>query len=412
MFLPLWYWYDDFMESRKEQLGVGTLNLTDREKNYVMQALESNRLSYGPLSKKFENMFAELHNMRYAVLVNSGTSALSIALATLKELNGWKDGDEVLVPALTFVATANVVLEHNLVPVFVDCDVTTYNMNPALIEEKITQKTRAIMPVHLFGLVADMEPICEIARKHNLSIVEDSCETIGVSYKGKKTGSFGDIGCFSTYIAHFIVTGVGGLALTNDPKKAEILRSLANHGRDSIYLNIDDDKDIDGAAFQEVVRRRFRFVRRGYSFRVTEMEAGLGIGQLERFPEILHARQSNARSLTEKLSAYTNVLQLPSFDSAVQEHGFMMYPIVVCKDAPFSKEDLVDYFENMNIETRDMMPLINQPVYADMHIQPQDYPIADWVNRSGFYIGCHQSLEENDLQYIADVFQEFFSSYS
>jgi len=412
MFLPQWYCYDDFMEPRKEQLGVGTLDLTDREKNYVMQALESNRLSYGPLSRRFEKMFAELHNMKYAVLVNSGTSALSIALATLKELNHWKDGDEVLVPALTFVATANVVLEHNLVPIFVDCDASTYNMNPLLIEEKITQRTRAIMPVHLFGLIANMEPICAIAKQHNLSIVEDSCETIGVSYKGQKTGSFGDIGCFSTYIAHFIVTGVGGLALTNDPKKAEILRSFANHGRDSIYLNIDDDKDIDGAEFQEVVRRRFRFVRRGYSFRVTEMEAGLGIGQLERFPEILNARQGNAALLTEKLSQHTDVLQLPSFDSSVQDHGFMMYPIVVRESASFSKEDLVSYCEKMNIETRDMMPLINQPVYAEMDIVQKEYPVADWVNRSGFYIGCHQSLGENDLQYIADVFQEFLLSYS
>ena len=412
MFLPLWYCYDDFMESRKEQLGVGTLDLTDREKNYVMQALESNRLSYGPLSKRFESMFAELHTMKYAVLVNSGTSALSIALATLKELNHWKDGDEVLVPALTFVATANVVLEHNLVPVFVDCHADTYNMNASLLEEKITERTRAIMPVHLFGLVADMEPICAIAEKYNLSVVEDSCETIGVSYKGKKAGSFGDISCFSTYIAHFIVTGVGGLALTNDPKKAEILRSLANHGRDSIYLNIDDDRDIDGAAFQEVVRRRFRFVRRGYSFRVTEMEAGLGIGQLERFPEILSARQKNAAMLTEKLSPYTDVLQLPSFDTDVQEHGFMMYPIVVQKEAPFSKEDIVAFFESMNIETRDMMPLINQPVYAYMDIRSQDYPVADWVNTSGFYIGCHQGFTENDIQYIADVLQEFLSSHS
>jgi perosamine synthetase len=397
------------MDLRKEQLGVGTLELSQREKDYVIQALDSNRLSYGPLSKKFESMFAALHDVKFAVFVNSGTSALSIALATLKELHGWKDGDEVIVPSLTFVATVNVVLEHNLVPVFVDCDSQTYNMDASLIEEKITDRTCCIMPVHLYGLIADMGPIMDIANRHDLRVVEDSCETIGVNYNGQKTGSFGDISCFSTYVAHFIVTGVGGLALTNDPKKAEILRSLANHGRDSIYLNIDDDKDIDGSAFQEVVRRRFRFVRRGYSFRATEMEAGLGIGQLETFPDILSARQGNAANLTQKLEKYSDVLQLPRFDSFLQEHGFMMFPIVVKKDARFRKQSLIEHLEKMNIETRDMMPLINQPVYEYMNINENDYPVAQWVNACGFYIGCHQNLEESDLQYIEDVIAEFLS---
>lgn len=400
------------MEKRPNQLGVGTLDVSEKEKQYVLQALESNRLSYGPLSKKFERMFADLHGMKHAVFVNSGTSALSIALATLKELHGWKDGDEVLVPALTFVATSNVVLEHNLVPVFVDCDAKSYNIDPSLIEKYITDNTVAIMPVHLFGLVADMEPIMEIANRHNLRVVEDSCETIGVPYKGNMTGSFGDISCFSTYVAHFIVTGVGGLAVTNDDKHAEILRSLANHGRDSIYLNIDDDKDIDGASFKQVVRRRFRFVRRGYSFRATEMEAGLGIGQLERFESILRARQRNAAAITEKLSQWEPLLQLPSFDSAVQEHGFMMYPIVITKDAPFEKQDLIDHLEGLNIETRDMMPLINQPVYASMNIDPKEYPVADWVNNCGFYVGCHQDLTDNDLQYMADAMGAFLSQYA
>ncbi len=285
------------MQRRDIQLGVGTLDLSDREKQNVMDALNGSRLSYGPFSRRFEREFAQMHGCQYSVFVNSGTSALSLAVATLKELHGWQDGDEVLVPALTFVATANVVLEHNLVPVFVDCDPVTYNIDPTKIETKITPKTRCMMVVHLFGLCADMDPILEIAKRRNLKIIEDSCETVGVSYKGKRVGSFGEISCFSTYIAHLVVTGVGGLAVTKDEKYAEVLRSLANHGRDNIYVSIDDDKDIDGAKLHEVIKRRFKFIRRGYSFRATEMEAALGVGQLERWPEILAARQRNAEKL-------------------------------------------------------------------------------------------------------------------
>lgn len=391
------------------QLGVGTFQVSDEAIRNVLRALKSERLSYGPFSHRFEREFAQAHDSPYAVFVNSGTSALSIAVACLKEMDGWKEGDEVLVPALTFVATSNVVLEHGLVPVFVDCDARTYNIDPAKIEEKITPRTRMIMPVHLFGQVADMDPILEIARKHKLRIIEDSCETMGVKYRGRKTGSFGDISCFSTYVAHLIVTGVGGLAVTKDQRLAEILRSLANHGRDSIYMNIDDDKDIDGSQFKQVIRRRFRFVRRGYSFRATEMEAALGVAQLAHLPQVISQRQKNAVWLSDKLRVYEQWLQLPWFDAAKQEHAFMMYPIVIKKDAPFTKEDLIFFLESMNVETRDMLPLINQPVYASMKITQSDYPVADWVNTHGFYIGCHQGFGEAELEYIVSVFGEFFA---
>lgn len=397
------------MQRRDTQLGVGTLDLSDKEKGNVAKVLESGRLSYGPFSRQFERDFAKMHECTYAVFVNSGTSALSLAVACLKELHGWKDGDEVLVPALTFVATANVVLEHNLKPVFVDCDPRTYNIDPEKIEERITPRTRGMMIVHLFGQVADMDPIMAIASKHKLQVIEDSCETIGVRYKGKMAGSFGDISCFSTYVAHLIVTGVGGLAVTKDAKYAEVLRSLANHGRDNIYVSIDDDKDIDGSQFHEVIRRRFRFIRRGYSFRCTELEAALGVAQLSRWTDILAARQKNAARLMELLKPFEQWLQLPWYDDTKQEHAFMMFPVVVKDGAPFTKFDLIKHLEDMNVETREMMPLINQPCYENMKISVEDYPVADWVNRCGFYIGCHQGFGESELTYMRDVFAEFFA---
>ena len=161
-------------------------------------------------------------------------------MACLKESENWKDGDEIICPALTFISTSNMILQNSLKPVFIDVDPFIYNIDYKRIEEKITKKTKAIMVVHLFGQPADMSEILMIAKKHKLKIIEDSCETMLVKYKGKSVGSFGDISCFSTYVAHLLVTGVGGLAVTNNPKYAEIMRSFANHGRDGIYISIDE----------------------------------------------------------------------------------------------------------------------------------------------------------------------------
>src|SRR5208282_5840813 len=183
----------------KRQISVGGLKFGPREKKYLQQVIRSNRISYGPFSQKFEQHFAKAHGCRFGVFCNSGTSALHIALAALKERHGWQDDDEVLVPAVTFVATANIVFHNRMRPVFVDVDRATYNMDPALIEEKITPRTRAIIPVHLTGLPCDMDPILDIAARRNLRVIEDSCETVFGDYHGRKVGSMGDIGCFSTY---------------------------------------------------------------------------------------------------------------------------------------------------------------------------------------------------------------------
>ncbi len=384
---------------------VGDLRLGDREKQYLNQVIDSNRLSYGPFTERFESLFAELHDCKYSVFCNSGTSALHIALAALKELHGWADGDEVLVPAVTFVATSNVVLHNRLTPVFVDVDPLTYNIDPALIEAKITPRTKAILPVHLMGLPADMGAIDQIARKHDLKVVEDSCETMFADCRGRRVGSWGDIGCFSTYIAHYIVTGVGGLATTNDPDLAIMLKSLMNHGRDSIYLSIDDDDGVDQKKLFEIAAKRFRFVHLGHSFRCTEMEAAIGLAQLERHQEIVTARTAIAAKYIERLSGLDDVLQLPT-TPADRDHVFMLFPLVL-RDEP--KRALVNHLEANGVETRDLLPLINQPVYRKLYgdLEPQ-YPVARWLNRSGLYIGCHQYVTDDQIDHVADTLYGFF----
>lgn len=192
-------------------VGTGTFKTTEYMRNLVNQVLDSGRISYGPLSLAFEKRFAALHQCAYAILSNSGTSSLHVALQALKEIHNWGWG-QVIVPATTFVATPNIVTHNSMTPVFVDVDPVTYNLNPALLEAAITVDTRAIIPVHLFGQPANMTEIRAIADKHGLKIIEDSCETMFVKHGNQVVGSWGDIGCFSTYVAHLVVTGVGGVS--------------------------------------------------------------------------------------------------------------------------------------------------------------------------------------------------------
>jgi len=395
-------------EKTDARIGVGCLEITDTEKRYVNEVLESGRLSQGPFIKRFEREFAAAHDARFAVMVNSGTSALEMAVACLKEVHGWQDNDEILCPAVTFVASSNVILANNLKPVFVDVDPQTYNIDPAKIEEKITPRTRAIMAVHLFGQPAAMDKIQDIARRHALRIIEDSCETMFAKYQGTSVGVMSDIACFSTYAAHILVTGVGGLAVTNDPKYAEILRSLANHGRDNIYISIDDDKNTKGEELKEIISRRFNFVRRGYSYRVTEMEGALGCAQLERHAATIAKRKENGAYFNLHLAQFGGHLQLPMAAPGA-EHVFMMYPIVIKKSSPVKKADLVQYLEEHGIETRDMLPLINQGFYTDLYGDLEaHYPVAKWINNNGFYIASHQMLTSHEREHIVSVFKEFF----
>jgi dTDP-4-amino-4,6-dideoxygalactose transaminase len=391
-------------------VGVGAVKISAAEKRYVQEVLDSNRLSYGPFSRRLEREFAAAHDCAFCVLTNSGTSSLQIAVAALKERDGWRDGDEVLCPSTTFVATPNVILQNNLRPVFVDVEPRGYNLDPARIEERITPRTRGLMVVHLYGQPAEMDPILEIARRRRLAVIEDSAETMFARYRGRSVGSFGEIACFSTYAAHILVTGVGGLTATNDQELAVLLRSLANHGRDSIYLSIDDDRGLSGAALREVMERRFRFVRLGYSYRITELEAALGVGQMEHAAENLAVRRRAAARMLAGLSRFEDVLQLPR-PLPERDHAYMMFPLVIREGAPFSREDLTFFLEEHLVETRQMVSVLDQPFYRRLYGEDVEdrYPVARWIDRSGFYVGCHPEMTDPVVDYVLECFEEFFA---
>ena len=356
--------------------------VTHKQKKLVKQVLKSGRLTYGDKTREFEEKFAKLHGVKYALFTSSGTAALKIALGALKDKYGWKDGDEVIIPAVTFIATMNVVLMNNLKPVIVDIN-QDINLDPELIEKSITKKTVAIMPVHLLGQPADMKSIMRIARKHKLKVIEDSCETMFVN-KVK-----GDIACFSTYIAHLLVTGIGGFITTNDKKLATVMRSMMFHGRDESYLTM-DDRPHD-------ISKRFYFPRFGYSDRMTELEAALGLGELDDLEWIVKKRQANAEYLMMTYRHTEGLEHLHAFFpvSDFKKHAFMFFPMIAD-----DRDGLMLYLEKHGIQTRLMMPLTTQPT-----VKPylkEKYPMAQWANEYGFLLPCHQWLTKKDLDYMID----------
>lgn len=396
-----------------DKIGVGYASVTEIEKRYVMDALDHERLSQGKYVNQFEREFAKAHGQKYGVMCNSGTSALHLALETLKEVDGWDENTEVLVPAITFIATSNACLHAGLKVTFVDVEKETYNMDPGDMERHITEHTKCVIPVHTFGMPCNMNAIMAIAKKHGLRVIEDCAEAHFAKVDGVSVGSFGDITCFSTYVAHTITTGVGGVVCTSDRRFMEILRSLVAHGRACTCERCiaSDGKTVCPKRMQTDLDRRFCFERIGYSYRVGEIEGALGLAQLERKDEIMGKRHENADYLIKGLERYEDLIQLPRHPDHI-EHTYMMFPIVIKEGAGIRQKDFVLYLEKCNIETRPMLPLLNQPIYRKLFgdLEPQ-YPNAAYIDHNGFYVGCHHGLKREELDYLIDCIGTFLEPY-
>jgi len=390
------------------KVSVGDFKTTKKITDCVNNVLTSGVISYGPYSQAFEQDFAALHGNKYGILSNSGTSSLQIALQAMKEIHDWEYG-QVIVPATTFVATPNIVNHNGLVPVFVDVDRHTYNIDPAKIAEAITEDTKCIIPVHLLGQPANMTAILDILNemgRRDIKIIADSCECMFSKHKGLSLGRLADISCFSTYVAHLIVTGVGGLATTNNEVYAAKMRSLVNHGLEIDFLNPDAN-----FAPRPMPGRRFRFDSMGHSYRITEMEAAIGYAQLDEVDRenMLHTRRRNAQHLEAGIKRLNRDYG-DTFNPYVVEEGntsaYMMYPIVLNKKDGecVDKEPWMAFLNEKGIETRDLLPILGQPIYK--WLDPSRYPVSDWLVKSGFYVGCHQYLFPEDIDYVLQSLEE------
>lgn len=382
----------------KRHVGTGTFKATDQMKSLIASILDSGQISYGEVSKAFEKRFAEIHGSQYGILSNSGTSSLQVALQAMVEIHHWERGGQVIVPATTFVATPNIVKHNGLLPVFVDVDPVTYNMDVDKLKDVVNKDTKAIIPVHLFGQPANMSKIMDFADNYGLKVIEDSCETMFVSHRDRVVGSWGDIGCFSLYVAHLVVAGVGGVSVTSDPRYAAKMRSLVNHG-----LTMDNLNPGENFQPQPMLGRKFMFDSVGHSYRITEFEAALALSQLhDPMKNIVEPRQRNAELLTEGLQELNRLhgewFQTPEIAHG-NDHAFMMYPIVLKQGGEDRKVRLTAYLNANGIETRDMLPLIGQPIYKH-DLDGRRFPVSNLLVTNGFYIGCHQDLDYEDMSYV------------
>lgn len=371
----------------RPRIGVGHVATTQRTRDYIDEVLDSAWYSPGRFCKRFEQEWAAFHGRQFAVFMNSGTSALQVAVASLKEKYNWSTGDKIVVPALTFVASVNVIRQNRLKPVFMDVD-RYYGLE---IAGPPPSDTVAVMPVHINGQQCDMERIQAWADLYDLQIIEDSCECVGARLKGRY--SWGNVSCYSTYACHHVTTGVGGFAATDDPKTAALLRSLANHGRDGIVF---DPK----AQTSELVAKRFLFERAGFSYRASEFEAAVGCAQMPELRDSLAARRRVAEKLTASLEGLP--LALPKARPGADFFP-MFYPVLTQE-----RDDLCAYLEENGVETRPFLPLTNQPVYREI-VNEDDFPFAQRINNEGMYVGCHPGMSDDDIAHITSTIRDFFS---
>ena len=393
----------------------GTIQIPERSKQLIFDALESSHISSGKMVRQFEDRFAQLLGVQSAVAVSSGTDADILAMAVLHDY-GAKPGDEVIVPALSFVATGNAVVHAGFKPVFVDVDRQTLNIDVDQIENTITKKTRAIMPVHLMGKPADMDPIVDIAKRYDLLVIEDAAEAHGATYKGREAGTIGDLGAFSLYVAHIITTGEGGIVTARSEEHAEILRSLRSHGRackcKQCALNTVSGycaKRFQGPAGEDI---RFTFERIGYSCKMNELEAAIGLGNMDNYHHILAKRRENLRYVLDRFNRFSPYLV--SIDEEPHEViGPHAIPIIVQEQASFSREQLCNYLESRGIETRTLFASMPTqcPGFAHLGYKLGDFPAAEYLGKHGLHIGVHHDLDLEDMEYVLKTLSEFLEKY-
>lgn len=395
------------------RIPFGTLSLTESARDMVLESLDQGRISSGRLVRRFEEKIAALVGTREAVAVSSGTDADALALAVLHDL-GARRGDEIIVPALTFVATGNAVLHAGFTPVFVDVDPETLNIDPAKIEAAITERTKGIIPVHLMGKPADMDPIMELAAKHGLIVVEDAAEAYGAVYKGQNIGTIGQMAAFSLYVAHIITTGEGGLVLTDDEQYAEIMRSLRSHGRackcKQCVSNISSGYCDKRFADPAIGDRRFHFERVGFSSKMNELEAAIGLGSLELYDHILTRRHENLMAMIQAFAGFQEFLQI--FPEAEHERiGPHAFPFVVRPGAPFGRDELLLHLEHNGVDARTLFSSIPTQCggYEFLGRQPGDFPHAEHVGLGGIHVGVHQDVTPDDIQWFAGLVGDFIA---
>jgi len=376
-------------------------------------------LTAGKYAGQFEREFADFLGVKYCLLTNSGSSANLLAVSALtssflKERQ-LKPGDEVITTACGFPTTVNPIIQNRLLPVFVDIDLGNYNIQAGKIEQAITKKTKAIFVAHTLGNPVNLGLISRIAKKHKLWFIEDNCDALGSKYKGRYTGTFGDISTSSFYPPHHITMGEGGAVLTDNPLLRRIILSFRDWGRDCWCDPGHDDtcKRRFNQKFGDLpfgYDHKYVYSHIGYNLKVTDMQAAIGCAQLKKLPRFIAARKSNFAALYKALKKYGDYLLLPSSDKEADPSWFG-FPIIVKKDAPFKRGEIVNWLEARKVATRMLFGgnLIKQPAYQNAEYRiAGDLANTDIVMEQLFWIGVYPGIDKKRLQYMCKCFEDFF----
>jgi perosamine synthetase len=364
------------------KIPMSSPDITSLEIDAVNQVLSTRWLSLGPKIDEFEHLFADYTERTHAIGVNSGTSGLHLAAIAA----GVRDGDEVITPSFSFIASANCVLYERAKPVFVDIDPLTGNIDPNLIDEAITHRTKAIIPVHAFGQPADMDPILEIAKKHNLVVIEDACEAIGAEYKGRQAGTIGEAAVYAFYPNKQMTTGEGGMIVTDNEDWAHLFRSLRNQGRDvfDAWLN---------------------HTRLGYNYRMDEMSAALGLAQIQRIEDLLTKRAQVAAWYNERIDLIEGI-QKPFIAETTTRMSWFVY-VIRCEDG-VDRNRLMSYLDQQGVPSRPyFMPIHLQPFYQQQFGWKRgDLPHTEKAGDTFLALPFSGVMTEEQVDYVCDQLRQ------
>ena len=375
-------------------------------------------LTTGRYAYRFEREFARYLGVRHAMLCNSGSSAnlLALSVLTSPKLGDRRlvPGDEVITAAAGFPTTVNPMVQNNLVPVFLDIEMQSYNIDPSRIEEAISPRTKAIMIAHTLGNPFDLDTVISIARKHNLWVVEDNCDALGSRYNGQLTGTFGDLGTISFYPAHHITMGEGGCVVVNEPNLKVLVESFRDWGRDCWCEPGEDDTcgkrfgwQMGGLPFG--YDHKYVYSHIGYNLKLTDLQAAVGVAQLAKLEGFIEARQKNWSLLRQGLDKYQDVILLPE-SAANSEPSWFGFLISVRPGAPFTRNELVQFLESRKIATRLLFSgnLTKQP-----SVESVPYRVGgrldntDAVMENTFWVGVYPGITEPMIEYMIDSFGDF-----
>jgi CDP-6-deoxy-D-xylo-4-hexulose-3-dehydrase len=373
--------------------------------------MRTTQVTMGKQVRKFEEQCGNYFGNSTALMCNSGSSANLLAVAALCNpawLDHMKSGDEVIVPALSWATTVWPIIQHNLVPVFVDCDLATYNFDYEKLIAAITPKTRAIMVVHVYGNPCNMDLIMSIARKHNLYVIEDTCESMGAKWCGRYVGTFGDVGTMSLYYSHHITTFEGGLCFGN-PDIIDLMRVLRAHG----WSRESDNHEMYAKKYPEI-DPRFIFINLGYNLRPTEVQAVMGMKQLPKLHDFVLTRRKGYNNYLLGLEPYQKYFRFQLAENS-REASWFGFGIVLTEECPFSLKEITSFLQKNGVETR---PIIAGNMARHPALKMYKHRISgtlencDIIMNRGFAIGCHHAITKENQDYVISVFSKFMQKYS